>query len=125
MAAITKGTACIYGINGEVTNLFVQSYSITSGFNSEAMVANEDGLTVTQRLDDRKSEITIEGVAKTTGAPALGATLTFTVNTASAYGASGSTSFSGLITKVDDKGSNKGFTAVSVTAVSFEGISYA
>lgn len=124
MAAITKGTACVYGINGTVSNLFVQSYSISSSFNADAMVVNESGITVTQRLDDRKSEITIEGVAKTSGVPALGAVLTFTVNTASAYGASGSTSFTGLITKVDDKGSNKGFTSVSVTAVAFEGISY-
>ena len=122
MAAITKGTACVYGINGTVSNLFVQSYSISSSFNSEALVVNEDGLTVTQRLDDRKSEITIEGVAKTSGVPALGATLTFTVNTSSAYGASASTSFSGVVTKVDDKGSNKGFTSVSVTAVSYESI---
>ena len=122
MAAITKGTACVYGINGTVSNLFVQSYSISSSFNSEALVVNEDGLTVTQRLDDRKSEITIEGGAKTSGVPALGATLTFTVNTSSAYGASASTSFSGVVTKVDDKGSNKGFTSVSVTAVSYESI---
>lgn len=122
MAAITNGTACVYGINGTVSNLFVQSYSISSSFVSEALVVNEEGLTVTQRLDDRKSEITIEGVAKTSGAPQLGATLTFTVNTSSAYGTSGSTAFSGVITKVDDKGSNKGFTSVSVTAVSYESI---
>ncbi len=125
MAAITKGTACVYGINGTVSNLFVQSYSITSNFNSEAMVVDETGITKTHRLDDRKSEITIDGVAKTSSIPALGSTLSFTVNTASAYGTGASTSFSGVITKVDDKGSNKGFTAVTVTAVSLEGITYA
>ena len=125
MAAITKGTACVYGINGTVSNLFVQSYSITSNFNSEAMVVDETGITKTQRLDDRKSEITVEGVAKSSTVPVLGSTLSFTVNTASAYGGSASTSFSGVITKVDDKGSNKGFTAVTVTAVSYEGITYA
>jgi len=125
MAAITKGTACVYGINGTVSNLFVQSYSISSSFNSEAMVVDETGITKTQRLDDRKSEITVEGVAKSSTVPVLGSTLSFTVNTASAYGGSASTSFSGVITKVDDKGSNKGFTAVTVTAVSYEGITYA
>jgi hypothetical protein len=125
MAAITKGTACIYGIDGSVSNLFVQSYSISSSFAADAMVINEDGLTVTHRLDDRKSEITVEGVAKTSSVPVLGATLSFTVNTASAYGSSASASFSGVITKVDDKGTNKGFTAVTVTAVSYESISYA
>jgi hypothetical protein len=125
MAAISNGTTCVYGIAGTVTNLFVQSYSLSSSFNAEAMVVDETGLTKTHRLDDRKTEITIEGIAKTATMPVLGATLSFTVNTASAYPAgSASASFSGVITKIDDKGSNKGFTSVSVTAVDFEGITY-
>ena len=87
---------------------------------------DETGITKTHRMDDRKSEITIEGIAKTSSIPTLGATLTFTVNTASAYpSGSASASFTGVITKVDDKGSSQGFTSVSVTAVDFEGISYA
>jgi hypothetical protein len=125
MAAISNGTACVYGIAGTVTNLFVQSYSLSSSFNAEAMVVDETGLTKTHRLDDRKTEITIEGIAKTATMPVLGATLAFTVNTVSAYPAgSASASFSGVITKIDDKGSNKGFTAVTVTAIDFEGITY-
>jgi hypothetical protein len=125
MAAIINGTTCVYGISGTVSNLFVQSYSLSSSFNAESMVINEAGLTVTHRLDDRKSEITIEGIAKTGSVPILGATLSFTVNTSSAYPAgSASASFSGVITKVDDKGSSQGFTSVSVTAVDFEGITY-
>ncbi len=125
MAAISNGTTCVYGIAGVVSNLFVQSYSLSSSFNAEAMVVDEAGLTKTHRLDDRKSEITIEGICKTSSVPLLGATIAFTVNTASAYPAgSASASFSGVITKIDDKGSNKGFTSVSVTAVDFEGISY-
>ena len=124
-AAISNGTSCLYAIQGTVANLFVQSYSLSSSFNAESMVVNEAGITVTHRLDDRKSEITIEGIAKTGSIPVLGATLSFTVNTASAYPAGGaSASFSGVITKIDDKGSNKGFTSVSVTAVDFEGITY-
>jgi hypothetical protein len=123
MAAITTGTTCIYGIAGTVSNLFVQSYSISSSFNSEATVVDEDGLTKTARYDNRKSEITIEGIAKTTSIPTLGATLSFTVNTLSAYPAgSASASFVGTITKVDDRGSNQGFTSVSITAVDYEGI---
>ena len=125
MAAISNGTTCVYGISGTVSNLFVQSYSLSSSFNAESMVINEAGLTVTHRLDDRKSEITIEGIAKTGSVPILGATLSFTVNTSSAYPAgSASASFSGVITKVDDKGSSQGFTSVSVTAIDFEGITY-
>ena len=123
MAAISTGTTCIYGVAGTVTNLFVQSYSLTASFNSEAQVADEDGLTKTARYDDRKSELTVEGIAKTSTMPTLGAVLSFTVNTASAYpSGAASVSFSGTITKIDDKGSNKGFTSVSITAVDYEGI---
>ena len=124
MAAISNGTTCIYGIaNGTFGNLFVQSYSLSSSFNAEATVVDETGLTKTHRLDDRKSEITIEGIAKSASIPQLGAVLTFTLNTNSAY-PSGSASASGVfvITKVDDKGQNKGFTSVSITAIDYEGI---
>ena len=123
MAAISNGTVCIYGVAGTVANLFVQSYSLSSSFNADVTVVDETGLTKTHRLDDRKSEITIEGIAKTTSMPVLGAALSFTVNTASAYPAgSASASFVGTITKIDDKGSNKGFTAVTITAIDYEGI---
>lgn len=123
MAAISNGTVCIYGVAGTVANLFVQSYSLTSSFNSDVTVVDETGLTKTHRLDDRKSEITIEGIAKTTSMPVLGAAISFTVNTLSAYpSGSASASFAGTITKIDDKGSNKGFTAVTITAIDYEGI---
>jgi hypothetical protein len=123
MAAISTGTTCLYGVEGTVSNLFVQSYSLSSTFNAEATVVDEDGLTVTHRLDDRKSEITIEGICKTGVIPDLGAELSFTLQADSAYpSGSATTAFVGLVTKVDEKGSNKGFTAVSVTAVSYEGI---
>lgn len=123
MAAISNGTTCIYGVAGTVANLFVQSYSLSSSFNADVTVVDEAGLTKTHRLDDRKSEITIEGIAKTATMPTLGAALSFTVNTASAYpSGSASSSFAGVITKIDDKGSNKGFTAVTITAIDYEGI---
>ena len=123
MAAISTGTTCVYGIDGTVNNLFVQSYSLSSSFNAEATVVDETGLTKTARYDDRKSEITIEGIAKTSTMPTLGAALSFTVNTASAYpSGAASVSFVGTITKIDDKGSNKGFTAVTITAIDYEGI---
>ena len=123
MAAISNGTTCLYGVAGTVNNLFVQSYSLSSSFNADVTVVDEAGLTKTHRLDDRKSEITIEGIAKTTTMPTLGAALSFTVNTLSAYpSGSASVSFVGTITKIDDKGSNKGFTAVTITAIDYEGI---
>jgi hypothetical protein len=122
MAAISNGVTCLYGVSDSVANLFVQSYSITSTFNSDATVMDEDGLTVTHRMDDRKSEITIEGIAKSSSIPALGDPLEFTVNTASAYGESASTSFSGTVTSVDDKGTNKAFVSVTIKAIAYEQI---
>ena len=62
MAAINNGTTCLYGVAGTVTNLYVQSYSLSSSFNAEATVVDETGLTKTHRLDDRKSEITIDNL---------------------------------------------------------------
>jgi len=70
-------------------------------------------------------KITVEGVAKATSVPQLGATLTFTAKTASAYpSGAASVSFSGTVTKVDDRGTSKGFVSVSITAESYELITY-
>jgi hypothetical protein len=125
MAAILNGTSCLYGINGTVSNLFVQSFSVSAGFNNEDTVQSEAGLTVTHRLDDRKTTLSLEGICKSGSVPVLGATISFTTNTSSAYPAgSASTSFSGVVVKVDEKSSNKGFTSVSIEAVDYEGITY-
>ena len=121
MAAINNGTTCLYGVAGTATNLFVQSYSLSSSFNAEATVVDEAGLTKTHRLDDRKSEITVEGICKTASVPILGAVLSFTLNAETAYpSGSAAVNFVGTITKIDEKGSNKGFTAVTVTAIQYE-----
>ncbi len=126
MSEVNDGVVCLYGIGpGQLASLYVQSYSVSSGFNNTGTVVDEEGNTVTARYDDRRSEITVEGVAKATSVPQLGATLTFTAKTASAYpGGAASVSFSGTITKVDDRGSSKGFVSVSVTAESYELITY-
>lgn len=126
MAAILSGTSCIYGIAGTVSNLFVQSFSVSAGFNNEDTVQDEAGLTKTHRLDDRKTTLSLDGICKTGTVPTLGSILTFTTNTSSAYpSGAASTSFVGVITKVDEKSQNKGFTSISVEAVDYEGISYA
>jgi len=123
MAAISNGVTCLYGVTGTVTNLFVQSYSVSSSFNAEATVVDETGVTKTHRLDDRKSEITVEGICKTNDMPLLGGVLSFTTNAKTAYPSGlASVSFVGTITKIDEKGTNKGFTSVTVTAIDYEGI---
>jgi hypothetical protein len=67
----------------------------------------------------------VEGIVKAGTIPALGSTLSFTTNTNSAYPAgAASTSFSGVVTKVDEKSQNKGFCSVSIEAIDYEGITF-
>ena len=126
MSEVNEGVVCLYGIGlGQVASLFVQGYSVTSNFNNTGTAVDEQGVTRTVRYDDRRTEITVDGVAKLTSIPQLGASFTFTAKTASAYPAgSASVSFNGVVTKVDDRGSSKGFVTVTVTAESYEGITY-
>jgi hypothetical protein len=124
MASVNKGTTCLYGVAGTVSNLFVQSYSISSSFNNEDMVQDESGITKTCRYDDRKSEITVEGICKTSDMPTLGGSFSFTLNSNSAYPSGAqSVSFTGWVTAVSEKGGNKEFAKVSLTAVDYEGVS--
>jgi len=71
MAAVSTGTTCLFGINGTVTNLFVQSYTVNATFNLSGTVADETGLTKTARYDDRKTEITVDGICKTATMPTI------------------------------------------------------
>jgi hypothetical protein len=123
-AAIVKGVTAIYGLPGAtVANAVVQSYTNDGEFTSEATIVDEDGMTVAWRGDDRKTQISVEIIAKTSSIPVLGSDFSLTVNTASSYaGGTPSTAFSGWVTKVSDKGSNRGYSAVTVTAVGYEAI---
>lgn len=123
MAATVVGTVCTYGVAGTVTNLFVQSYSLKSSFISEDTVTNEQGLTATWRGDDRTSELSVEGIVKTGNPPVLGANISFTLSTTSSVGGgTASSSFTGVITAVEEKGGTKEFVKYSITAKDWEGI---
>lgn len=124
MAAIVKGVTAIYGIAGAtVSNAVVQSYTNDGEFTSEATIVDEDGMTIAWRGDDRRTQISVELIAKTSAIPQLGSAFTLTVNTASSYaGGTASTSFSGWVSKVSEKGSNRGYSAVTVTAIGYESI---
>ena len=116
MAAVTKGTAHVYGISGTVSNITVQSYTISRSFELDDKVAGEHGRTITHRLDGRTNEISIEGVLQSNSfAIAIGDRLQFTGN---------EISFDGAVTRIEDRGQNKGFSLISLTAVSFEDITY-
>ena len=124
MAAIVQGVTAIYAIeNTTVSDAIVQSYTNDGEFANEATIVDENGLTVAWRGDDRKTQITVGMIAKSTSMPVLGGNFSITINTAAAYpGGSASTSFSGWVTKISDKGSNKAYSAITVTAVGYEAI---
>lgn len=123
MSAVVKGTSCTFGVAGTVTNLYVQAYSVNSGFNVDEKVSNETGLTVSQRLDDRMCEVTVDGVVRASNMPDLGATFTFTCNTdAPTVGGSQTASYSGHITRLEEKGGSREFAKVTVTAICYEAI---
>lgn len=114
MAAVVKGTAHVYGISGTVSNITVQSYTISRSFERDDKVEDASGLTITHRLDGRTNEISIEGVLQSASfAIAIGDRLQFVGN---------EITFDGVVTRLEDRGQNKGFSLISLTAVSYEGI---
>jgi len=122
MAAVTVGTALIYGIAGDVTAMVIQSYSCDSSFNLDVTAQDKEGLTITHRLDDRMSDLTVEGILESAGIPELGAEISFDLNANSSYPAGTATaSYYGTIVKVSEKGSSKGFATVSLTVKAYEG----
>jgi hypothetical protein len=123
-AAVVQGVNAIYGIGDTtVSNAICQSYTNDGEFNNEVTIVDETGVTVTWRGDDRKTQISVDMIAKTSTMPVLGSSFSVTVNAKSAYPApagTASVSFVGWVTKISDKGSNKSFSAVTVTAVGYE-----
>jgi len=119
MASILKGVTCLYGIgSGTVTNLVVQSYTLSKAFELNDTVQDETGKTVTARYDGVMRELSVDGIAKTADMPEIGAAITFAVQT----DVGASNSFTGVIESVEEKGTNKGFVSVSIKAKQWESI---
>jgi len=124
MAAVLKGTTCLYGVAGTVSNLYVQSYTLTKSFELNDTVQDETGKTVTARYDGVTRELTVEGICKTADMPEIGAAISFVVATDLA--STSPYTFSGVIESLEEKGGNKEFVKVSVKAKQWESIaSYA
>jgi hypothetical protein len=122
MAAVLKGTTCLYGVAGTVTNLYVQSYTLTKNYELNDTVQDETGKTVTARYDGVMRELSVDGIVKTSDMPEIGAAITFAV--ATDVGAT--SSFTGVIESIEEKGGNKEFVKVSLKAKQWESIaSYA
>ena len=71
MAAVLKGVTCLYGVAGTVTNLYVQSYTLTKAYELNDTTQDETGKTVTARYDGITRDLTVDGIAKT-GKPVTG-----------------------------------------------------
>lgn len=125
MAAVLKGTTCLYGVAGTVSNLYVQSYTLTKNYELNDTVQDETGITVTARYDGVMRELTVDGIVKTNDMPTLGASISFNVATDLAAGTNPYT-FTGVIESLEEKGGNKEFVKVSIKAKQWESIaSYA
>lgn len=124
MAAVLKGTTCLYGVAGTVSNLFVQSYTLTKSFELNDTVQDETGKTVTARYDGVTRELSVDGMVKTSDMPEIGASITFVVATDVA--STSPFTFTGVIESLEEKGGNKEFVKVSLKAKQWESIaSYA
>lgn len=110
MAAIEYGVAHFFGLYGTETYMTIQSDSITYSFALDVEVANEDGKVITDHLDDRRFEITMDGVLKDAGTLPNNGTQ-FTYN---------GTQF--ILKSIEDKGTNKDFRKVTIKGISYEAI---
>jgi hypothetical protein len=118
MAAVLKGTTCLYGVAGTVSNLYVQSYTLTKNYELNDTVQDETGKTVTARYDGVMRELSVDGIVKTSDMPEIGAAITFAVST----DVGATSSFTGVIESIEEKGGNKEFVKVSLKAKQWESI---
>ena len=112
MAAQLKGVTVLFGVavQSGISNFICQSVSIDKAFELNDKAPDEDGKTVTLRYDNPERTGTVEGIAKTTDMPEIGAAIT--IKTKTDVGVS--QSIDGVVESVSEKGSNKDFVRVSI-----------
>jgi hypothetical protein len=107
---IDYGVAHIYGLYGTITYMTVQSDSITDTFALDVEVADVNGRVITDRLDDKRLEVTVEGVILASGTqPTNGDQFTYN-------------GVQYIIKSIDDKGTNKDFRKLSVKGIKYQQI---
>ena len=113
MATVTKGTAHIHGINGTITGLTVQSYTVSKSFANSDEVTNAVGVVIGVKMYDERTTLQVEGLVPTTYSANIGDALSFTGN---------GIAFSGFIQSIEERGEAKGYMRISVSAIDYEGI---
>lgn len=107
----TKGIAHIFGLRGTGGTVFtVQSDDITNRPALDVEIKDETGRVITDRLDDLRIEINVEGIMLSAATlPAVGGTFVYnTVN----Y----------IIKEVTDRGTNQDFRKLGIRAVKYQQI---
>lgn len=120
MAATLKGVTVLFGVAAQagISNFICQSLSVDKAFELNDKVADETGVTVTLRYDGVERTGTVEGIAKTTDMPEIGAAITIALKTDVGV----SQSITGVVESVSEKGSNKDFVRVSIKFRQVDGI---
>lgn len=104
------GIAHFYGLYDTVGYMTVQSDSLSETYKLDVEVSDEKGRVITDRLDDKFKEITLEGVILAAGAiPIIGSQFTYQTVT---Y----------ILKSLDNKGTNKDFRKLSVKGVKYQEI---
>jgi hypothetical protein len=113
MATVTKGTAHIHGINGSLTGLTVQSYTVSKSFANSDEVTNAVGVVIGVKMYDERTTLQVEGLVPTSYSANIGDALSFTGN---------GIAFTGFIQTIEERGEAKGYMRISVSAIDYEGI---
>jgi hypothetical protein len=109
---IEYGVAIMYGLleKDAFTYLVVQSDDWSDTFALDVEVSDEQGRVITDHLDDRRAEVTIDGVIKVDeDLPEIGSTFDYSGGTF-------------ILKSIDDKGTNKDFRKLSIKGIKYQEI---
>jgi hypothetical protein len=109
---IEYGVALFFGLRGDRSYMIVQSDDFSESLALDVEVANESGVVITNHLNDRRNEVTLEGVLK----DGIDGTLP-SIGTQFSYAG---TTF--ILKTIDDKGTNKDYRKVSVKGIKYQEI---
>lgn len=107
---IEYGVALFYGLRDTVGYMVVQSDDISESLALDVEVADENGVVITNHLNDRRNEVTLDGVLKAEEAtPNIGTQFTYN-------------SVQYILKSIDDKGVNKDYRKVTVKGIKYQEI---
>jgi DUF1365 family protein len=107
---IEYGVALFFGLRDDLAYMVVQSDDISQSLALDVEVADENGVVITNHLDDRRREINLDGVLKTADEiPLIGTQFVYD-------------SVQYILKSIDDKGVNKDYRKVTVKGIKYQEI---